>query len=31
MVQEGRFEPPRQFKPRVPKALDAICRRAMAR
>ena len=30
MVQEGRFEPPRQVKPRVPEALDAICRRAMA-
>ena len=30
MVQEGRFEPPRQIKPQIPKALDAICRRAMA-
>ena len=30
MVQAGRFEPPRQLKPQVPKALDAICRRAMA-
>ena len=30
MVQEGRFEPPRLHKPRVPAALDAICRRAMA-
>jgi eukaryotic-like serine/threonine-protein kinase len=30
MVQEGRIETPRQIKPRVPKALDAICRRAMA-
>jgi eukaryotic-like serine/threonine-protein kinase len=29
-VQEGRIEPPRQVKPRVPKALDATCRRAMA-
>ena len=30
LVQEGRIEPPRQFKPQVPEALDAICRRAMA-
>jgi eukaryotic-like serine/threonine-protein kinase len=30
-VQEGRFDPPWQIKPRVPRALDAICRRAMAR
>jgi serine/threonine protein kinase len=30
MVQEGRIKPPRQIKPRVPAALDAICRRAMA-
>ena len=30
MVQEGRFEPPRRHKPRIPAALDAICRRAMA-
>ena len=29
-VSEGRFEPPRQVKPHIPKALDAICRRAMA-
>jgi serine/threonine-protein kinase len=29
-VQEGRFEPPRHFKPTLPRALDAICRRAMA-
>jgi eukaryotic-like serine/threonine-protein kinase len=29
-VRAGRFEPPRQVKPHVPKALDAICRRAMA-
>ena len=30
MVRAGRFEPPRRIRPRVPKALDAICRRAMA-
>ncbi len=30
MVKEGQFEPPGQVKPRVPRALDAICRRAMA-
>ncbi len=30
MVQEGRIETPRQIKPRIPSALDAICRRAMA-
>ena len=29
-VKEGRIEPPLQVKPRVPRALDAICRRAMA-
>ena len=29
-VQQGRFRAPRQINPRVPKALDAICRRAMA-
>ena len=30
-VQDGRFRTPREIRPRVPKALDAICRRAMAR
>jgi serine/threonine protein kinase len=30
-VRDGRWLPPRHLKPRVPKALDAICRRAMAR
>jgi tetratricopeptide (TPR) repeat protein len=29
-VQDGRFRTPREIRPRVPKALDAICRRAMA-
>ena len=29
-VQQGRFATPRQMNPRVPQALDAICRRAMA-
>jgi serine/threonine-protein kinase len=29
-VQAGRFEPPCQFMRRLPKALDAICRRALA-
>ena len=28
-VQHGKFRAPREIKPRVPKALDAICRRAM--
>ena len=30
-VERGRFDPPRAIQPRVPKALDAICRKAMAR
>ncbi len=30
-VKDGRFRAPREIKPRVPEALDAICRRAMAR
>src|SRR5262249_6131983 len=30
-VSTGGWVPPRQLKPRIPKALDAICRRAMAR
>jgi eukaryotic-like serine/threonine-protein kinase len=30
-VRDGRWLPPRHLKPRVPKAVDAICRRAMAR
>jgi tetratricopeptide (TPR) repeat protein len=30
IVAAGRFEPPRQIKPQIPRALDAICRRAMA-
>jgi eukaryotic-like serine/threonine-protein kinase len=30
MVRAGRYDPPRQVEPRVPQALDAICRRAMA-
>ena len=30
MVQEGRFEAPRLIKPQLPRALDAICGRAMA-
>ncbi len=30
-VQEGRFEPPRRAWTGVPRALDAICRKAMAR
>ena len=29
-VQQGRFATPRQINPRVPRALDSICRRAMA-
>jgi serine/threonine protein kinase len=29
-VQDGRFPPPRTLNPRVPSALDAICRQAMA-
>ncbi len=29
-VQKGRLRAPRQINPRVPKGLDAICRRAMA-
>jgi len=29
-VQHGKFPAPREIKPSVPKALDAICRRAMA-
>jgi serine/threonine protein kinase len=29
-VQRGRFDAPRAVRPRVPKALDAICRKAMA-
>ena len=29
-VREGRWQPPRQLKPHIPQALDAICRRAMA-
>ncbi len=29
-VPRGRFDPPRAIQPRVPKALDAICRKAMA-
>jgi eukaryotic-like serine/threonine-protein kinase len=29
-VQSGRFPAPRELKPRVPRALEAICRRAMA-
>jgi len=29
-VQHGNFPAPREIKPSVPKALDAICRRAMA-
>jgi serine/threonine protein kinase len=30
LVQAGRFQPPLDVEPRVPGALDAICRRAMA-
>jgi eukaryotic-like serine/threonine-protein kinase len=30
-VQDGRFRAPREIKPRVPKALDAVCLRAMSR
>jgi tetratricopeptide (TPR) repeat protein/tRNA A-37 threonylcarbamoyl transferase component Bud32 len=30
-VREGRWQPARQWNPRIPRALDAICRRAMAR
>ena len=30
MVKEGRFEAPRHVRPQLPKALDAICCRAMA-
>ena len=30
-IQRGDWPPPRQVNPRVPKALDAICREAMAR
>ena len=29
-VQQGRFDTPWSIKPRLPKALDAICRKAMA-
>src|SRR5262245_57933056 len=29
-VQQGKFPPPRQVKPDVPRALEAICRKAMA-
>jgi serine/threonine protein kinase len=29
-LEQGRFEPPRQIKPRIPEALEAICRRALA-
>jgi serine/threonine-protein kinase len=29
-VRAGRFPPPRQVKPEVPPALDAVCRKAMA-
>jgi eukaryotic-like serine/threonine-protein kinase len=29
-VERGRFDPPRVIQPRVPKALDAICCKAMA-
>ena len=29
-VRQGRFPAPRQIQPRVPRALDSICRRAMA-
>ena len=29
-IQQGRFSPPRSIKPTVPKALEAICLRAMA-
>jgi serine/threonine-protein kinase len=31
LVQSGRFSAPRQLKPDTPPALDAVCRRAMAR
>jgi serine/threonine protein kinase len=30
-VERGRFDPPRFIQPRVPRALDAICGKAMAR
>jgi tetratricopeptide (TPR) repeat protein len=30
-VQRGDFRPPRQVRPAVPPALDAVCRKAMAR
>ncbi|RIK83438.1 MAG: hypothetical protein DCC67_05925 [Planctomycetota bacterium] len=30
-VQQGRFPPPRQHRPEVPRALEAICLKAMAR